>query len=272
MEQNEKWMDELEKLSIKEQVAKVIDRLLLDTSVYARNSFPAEVRYSKNNGARPLYVIDSLPIYLCNIEDVKGVIKLTRFISGSEIKNVSILRDEQAIALYGSTAKAGVIIFSTTNEFKKTLNNLGEFNLGIDCFPPYICGFGKATQLAQLITTPEQNQMWLHELKILPVKEQVKKINERLLNDASEFAKNNVPKLTPDSKTNKEIHPLYVIDGVPIDIEEQVNLTKMKELTDLLSKTNKITISVLEKEVMTKFGSICNMILITTKDKRVEKR
>jgi hypothetical protein len=236
IEQNERWMNELEKLPMKEQVARITKRLLLDTNVYARNSFSAEMRYSKNNGARPLYVIGGIPIYLCNIEDVKDVVKLTTLISEAEIKHVQILRKEQATALYGTRASAGVIAFGI-DETKKM--NLEELNLGNDCHAPYICGLARAYIDAHTpITTREQNQKWLEELSKLSIDLQIKKINERLKSDA---------RLNPDSEY-RNIGPLFVVDGVPVDVS---NSKEVAKLTDKLSKGEKVSITILDEKTQT---------------------
>jgi hypothetical protein len=262
--QNEEWMDELQELQVKEQVIRITKRLLLDTSVYARNSLPAEVRYSKNNGARPLYVIDGVPLYLCNIQDVKDVIKLTALISEAEIKHVWILRKEQATALYGTRASAGVIAFEI-DETKKT--NLEELNLGNDCDPPYSCGLTRAYIDANTpITTHEQNQKWLEELTRLSNNEQVKKINERFKNYASKFAKADTPK-----KEYWNVQPLFVVDGVPVDID---NSKELRKLTNKLSK-EKVDITIMDEKTQSKTllcGVPSGLILIQTFHKGKKKK
>ncbi len=266
--QNERWMNELEKLPLKEQVTKITKRLLLDTSVYARNSFPAEVRYSKNNGARPVYVINGFPIYLCNIESVQPVITLTNLILESEVEKINILHCKEAMALYGTRASAGVIILRTKHNKEE---NFQELNLGTDCQAPYICGFGRATQMAQLITTPEQNQKWLEELKTLPFNEQLKKINERLKNDASEVARKSGAKLY--SKEYWDIHTIFIVNGVPVDIE---NLKEITKLTNELSEAQKGSVTVMDEKTQTK-ALFCktqrNVVVVQTlKRKRRIKR
>lgn len=247
--QNEQWMDELEKLPLNEQVTKITKRLLLDTGVYARNRFPAEVRYSNNNGGRPLYVVNGVPIYLCNIDSVQHVIRLTNLILESQIEKITIFRDKKATALYGSNASAGVIVLTTKRNIEKELPGL---NLGTDCNVPYICGFGRATQITQLITTPEQNQKWLESLKTLPFNEQLKKINERLKNDASEIAKEHAAKL--NSKEYHDIHPLFVVNGVPVDVESSM---LVNQFTSELSKAQKGSVTILDEKTQTQ-ALFCN--------------
>jgi hypothetical protein len=119
------------------------------------------------------------------------------------------------------------------------------------------------------ITTPEQNQKWLEELKILPVKEQVKKINERLLNDISELAKKDTQKLAFHSR---DIHPLFVIDGVPVDLENDSK--KIKELTTMLSQSENLSISILDKQAMVNesYYARGGIIAIRSQGKQMNKR
>jgi hypothetical protein len=121
------------------------------------------------------------------------------------------------------------------------------------------------------ITTREQNQKWLEELKILPVKEQVKKINERLKNKASEFEKANTPKSTPDSNEYREVHPLFVVDGIPIDIDD------LKELAKLTNKLSKEKVSITIVDEKTQSGALfcrpsSGVILIQTLNKGKEEK
>ena len=58
---------------------------------------------SSINGGKPLYILDGVPITANNFQKLQP----------NQIKNISVLKDESATALYWARAKNGVVIINT---------------------------------------------------------------------------------------------------------------------------------------------------------------
>lgn len=94
---------------------------------------------SINGDSVPLYVVDGVP------QDAKTF----RNIPSESIKNVNVLKNEQAMSLYGNRGTNGVIVVTTKNMNDYTTIEEQELNVSFDIDIPYdILSNGKAHSVA----------------------------------------------------------------------------------------------------------------------------
>lgn len=137
--QSDAWISRLEHASIEEQIDLIRGRILLDTNVYVRSSYPDRIRYQdeSENGkkiesfSRPFIVIDGkCQHYYVNITNRtknESVRQLAEFLTEENMKLVAVHKDDNAIAIYGSRAIGGVIILSAKN--RKVCKKIEQINL-----------------------------------------------------------------------------------------------------------------------------------------------
>jgi TonB-dependent SusC/RagA subfamily outer membrane receptor len=123
------WLDSIQPLSLSQQVVAVQQRAWRDTllapyqppvcrmgqSVAERNAAQARPVFSKPWGLPLLYVVDGQPFYN---NDVVTITRLQQALRSHPIKQVTILRDMTAAALYGGRAANGVVVLSSTKAKK----------------------------------------------------------------------------------------------------------------------------------------------------------
>ena len=74
--------------------------------------------------------MDSITDILITKQKNKSIVKLTEFLTDNRIKSISIMKDTQATAIYGSRATCGVILLTTKS--KRTFKQIKEIELGAD--------------------------------------------------------------------------------------------------------------------------------------------
>jgi TonB-dependent SusC/RagA subfamily outer membrane receptor len=138
-EENEKWILNLEKEIKVKQLDLIRKRILLDTNIYLRQNIPDRIKtnYEKEKGVRvegqgrPLLVFNGqYPAYINNKTRGRSIAKLTSFLTDNKIEDISMMKNPQASAIYGSRAAYGVIILTTKN--KRTLRQIKELDLSVD--------------------------------------------------------------------------------------------------------------------------------------------
>ena len=77
-----------------------------------------QIKYSITQKNEPLWVVDGLLINQYLIKDIDPKL----------IESVEILKNSEAVAIYGEKAKNGIIILKTKNASKKELKNLKQFS------------------------------------------------------------------------------------------------------------------------------------------------
>lgn len=117
-EQNSTWLNQLQTMSTKEKLSAVSERLLSDTAVYVPQAFPDRIRSEdqyKNEKrikgiCRPLLILGTHPANIGNQTSVSTIKQLANLLTIKNIKELRILRDQNATAIYGSNASCGVLI------------------------------------------------------------------------------------------------------------------------------------------------------------------
>ena len=89
------------------------------------------------------------------------------------------------------------------------------------------------------IHTKDQNQKWLWELEMLPLKEQVTKIQERILMDSCLSV--STTKLTIGSYTEGNM-PQYMIDNIILAIHKETTKDELIELNNIIDKVISVKI------------------------------
>ena len=124
-EQSDAWISRLELAPIDAQIDLIRDRILLDTNVYVRSSYPDRIRLRDESEkgkrieaySRPFIVINGkcqhYHVSITNRTNSESVKQLAGLLTGENIKLVTVHKDDKAVSIYGSRAIGGVIILST---------------------------------------------------------------------------------------------------------------------------------------------------------------
>jgi hypothetical protein len=122
--QNDTWISRLELAPIDAQIDLIRNRILLDTNVYVRSSYPDRIRLQDEgeNGrrieaySRPLLVINGkcqhYHVNITNKTKNESIRQLAELLTGENMTSVAVRKDDKAIAIYGSRAIGGVVILS----------------------------------------------------------------------------------------------------------------------------------------------------------------
>jgi TonB-dependent SusC/RagA subfamily outer membrane receptor len=138
-EQNTKWILKLEKEIKPIQLDLIKRRILLDTNIYIRQSYPDRIKFDneKEKGTRTegygrlLLVFNGRYFaHINNRTKSKSIIKLADYLTDNRIKSISIVKDTQARAIYGSRAVCGAILLTTKK--KSTFKQIKAINLSED--------------------------------------------------------------------------------------------------------------------------------------------
>jgi TonB-linked SusC/RagA family outer membrane protein len=120
---------------------------------------------SLSNGNDPFYVVDGVPYSQGTVAVVGGMLGTSGnnggygspldYINPSDIESISVLKDADATAIYGSRAANGAILITT----KK--GKSGRMRVGIDCQ----AGYGHVGKMLSLLNTPQYVEMRYEGLK-----------------------------------------------------------------------------------------------------------
>lgn len=113
-EQNQKWLWDLEVLTLKEQIAKIQKRITSDSASYHIKG-RLKTDYSAT-GIRPMYIVDDAPLTICRGIAADAYTQLIELLNG--VKSIKIFQDTQATAIYGSIGGAGGVIVMQTGSSK----------------------------------------------------------------------------------------------------------------------------------------------------------
>lgn len=125
--QSDAWISRLEVAPVDAQLDLIRNRILLDTNVYVRSRYPDRIRLQNEsaNGkkleaySRPFIVINGKcqhqHVNITNSTKRESVKQLVELVTGKNIKLVTVHKDDNATAIYGSRAIGGVIILSAKN-------------------------------------------------------------------------------------------------------------------------------------------------------------
>lgn len=123
-EQNGKWVDRLKKLPLDQQLSKIKDRLLSDTNVFVRQSYPDRIKVTDSLGNRvygdgkPTLIIGGYAMIIDNKTQTNKIVSLTKLLTQTYVKETFILspNDPAATALYGSAGQFGIIVMTVTKK------------------------------------------------------------------------------------------------------------------------------------------------------------
>ena len=123
-EQNNKWLDSLKSLPLNRQLLTIKARLLSDTNVFVRQSYPDGNRVNDSLANRvygegkPTLIIGGYPINIGNKTKTSKVIIVSNLLTETYIDSLRILspNDPATTALYGSAGQYGIIIMILTKK------------------------------------------------------------------------------------------------------------------------------------------------------------
>lgn len=117
-QQNEQWFDRLSKAPLSTQLQLISERLLADTNVFVKKSYPDGIRVQDSLGSRaygvgsPMLLVENVYLGIDNHTDRKKIIKLAQMLHTDAIEAITLMKgtDPQTTALYGSKGWSGVIV------------------------------------------------------------------------------------------------------------------------------------------------------------------
>lgn len=134
--QNEKWFDSLALLPLAWQLQMIKQRLLADTNVFVKRSYPDGIRVKDSLGNRvygagkPLLITKKVYLQSDNITDRNKIINLTQLLNMKYIETITLMKgtDPKTTALYGSNAMNGVIFIKTKKKSAEKLFKKLKYN------------------------------------------------------------------------------------------------------------------------------------------------
>jgi hypothetical protein len=121
-EQNEKWFNELEQMDFANQLPAIKNRVLQDTCVYINETgycgmFKSKQPKKKSKDRigtcyKPLLIFDGEIINNTSGSEIVNAAEIAEFLDDDKIREIKIIRNVGAAALYGSSANSGAILFS----------------------------------------------------------------------------------------------------------------------------------------------------------------
>ena len=134
-EQNNKWLDSLIILPVNQQLVTIKERLLADTNIFLKQSYPDRIRVVEQLGnrvygeAKPTLIIGGNALIIDNKTESYKIQGLAELLTIENIKSIHILsqNDPAATAIYGSAGLSGIIVMTLTK--KKYLNKFLRLKL-----------------------------------------------------------------------------------------------------------------------------------------------
>jgi hypothetical protein len=121
-EENIAWINNLrDENELTEQLAMIRTRILSDTNVYVKSIGDRVVlRTERHKGkelglCKPMLIVDGYFIQATNATDNQIVEDLADELTSDNIKELKVVDEDQAKALFGQNGWCGVILLSTTN-------------------------------------------------------------------------------------------------------------------------------------------------------------
>jgi hypothetical protein len=122
--QNSKWLARLEEKNIEDKLAAIKTRILSDTAIYVRQAFPDRIKFedqSQNEkriqgDCKPVLVFGYQPVYIDNRTSINAIKDFAKLLTIENVRDIRIMRDQNATAIYGSRASCGVLVFDLTNK------------------------------------------------------------------------------------------------------------------------------------------------------------
>ncbi len=138
--ENEIWISEITQAPVERQLTLLKNRILADTNVYVRTTAPDRIKIGDESESgrrqesfgRPLLVLsgqcNNRYLRISNRTDNKSIERLASFLTIRNVKEMTILTNDKATAIYGSRATAGVFIL--TFRKKLTCKSISKIDFG----------------------------------------------------------------------------------------------------------------------------------------------
>jgi hypothetical protein len=118
-EQNGRWLDRLETKNTVDRLSAIRARILSDTAIYVRRAFADRIKIDdqyKNEkriqgDCKPVLVFGYQPVYIDNQTSVSTIKELADLLTTRNVRDIRIMRGQNATAIYGSKASCGVFVF-----------------------------------------------------------------------------------------------------------------------------------------------------------------
>ena len=119
-EQNNKWLHSLITLPVQQQLMTIKERLIADTNVFIRQSYPDRIRVVDQLGnrvyseAKPTLIIGGNAMIIDNKTETFKIKGLTELLTIENVKSIHILNpnDPSTTAIYGSAGLSGIIVMT----------------------------------------------------------------------------------------------------------------------------------------------------------------
>ena len=118
-EQNGRWLDGLETKTTVEKLSAIRARILSDTAIYVRRAFADKIKIDvqyKNEKriqgeCKPVLVFGYQPVYIDNRTSFSTIKELADLLTTKNVRDVRLMKGQNATAIYGSRASCGVLVF-----------------------------------------------------------------------------------------------------------------------------------------------------------------
>lgn len=128
-EQNQKWLWDLEVLTLKEQISKIQKRIIADSNFYETKK-TVIIRDNYEAAIQPVFSIDGTILTICKGAGKDDLSQLLEMLNN--VVSIKIMEKEQATPLIGRKGEAGYITLQTN--LSKTEDKLRKLNFtGGDC-------------------------------------------------------------------------------------------------------------------------------------------
>ena len=123
-EQNINWLDSIKSLTLDKQLFAIKQRLLSDTNVFVRRSYPDRIKVIDQIGDRvygdgkPFIIIAGYPMIIDNKTETEKIIGLTELLDTVKVKTIFVLSPNDPVmsALYGNSVQSGIIVMTLTRK------------------------------------------------------------------------------------------------------------------------------------------------------------
>lgn len=130
-EQNDKWFEAFEQLSLQNQIDFLHKRLLADTNMFVPTNFDrletVQLKGRQVGFCKPIIVAGGVEISIENRTKPVDVRHLTSLLTAKTVERIEIVKGDQATALFGSRGICkGIIISINGKRTKRKLQKLAD--------------------------------------------------------------------------------------------------------------------------------------------------
>ena len=130
--QNNEWLDSLSKQSLDKKLTMINERILSDTNIFVKQSYPDRIILAEQPGSRvygdgkPTIIVNQNAMIMDNKTANDKVVALTQLLNTNFISDIKVLKGTEpaTLALYGSAGQSGIIVIQLAkkkfiDKFKK---------------------------------------------------------------------------------------------------------------------------------------------------------